>query len=87
MNLSEWLKLYKEDPDKANSCVDDVIGHEIELMARGDEDKLLKLKQMQWRISGHLRGHTPLANCYTISKMLQDNLLELKSAWGFCEKG
>lgn len=53
--FDEVRQLYERDPEAAPALVEEILKREIENMANGDSERLKKLLQMQWTISGELR--------------------------------
>ena len=55
--FDEVRELYKSNPHAANEQIEEILQREIRAMAGDDPDRLKKLLQMQWNISGELRKY------------------------------
>lgn len=73
-NFDEWADLYKTDRDEFERRRTEVINQAI---ASAPADKQLMLHQLQWRLDGIHRTHTPIAGLLKMQGMMMDSFMKL----------
>lgn len=75
-NFDEWMNLHKTDPEEFERRRAETVRAVID---SAPAELQLKLLQLQWKLDGIHRTHTPIGGLLKMQGMMWDSFLEMNS--------